>query len=166
MLSCLKGYLLHSLAFAGTSPCRDPIQTYRLADTVNKIHDTQAPKEAPATHSKWNESNLKWMFCVALCIHIAMQISWMPTLAPKDRPNLSGTEQGNEKETEIEREKGEEGRAQSNSFLDLSFTIWSPLCASLWRTVCVASSFLFPSAILSSSPFSVTFFMFSLCFVI
>lgn len=40
MLACLKGYLLHSLA--RTPPCRDPIQTYRLADTVNKIHDTGA----------------------------------------------------------------------------------------------------------------------------
>lgn len=56
MLACLKGYLLHSLALARTPPCRDPIQTYRLADTVNKIHDTQAPKEAPCSRRIQNET--------------------------------------------------------------------------------------------------------------
>lgn len=158
MLACLKGYLLHSLA--RTPPCRDPIQTYRLADTVNKIHGGSLL----ASHSKWNESNLKWMFCVALCIHIAMQISWMPTLALKDRPNLSGTEtEQGMKERKRRGERGGEGSGDSQTLFSLWALQFGRLCARHYFLFFPFSFSLFPFSLLLLLPY---LFMLSLCFVI
>lgn len=64
---------------------------------------------------------------------------------------------GDEREKEKGRERGRREWGQSNSFLALSFTIWSPLCASLFPFL---PFFLFTFPFHSSSPFCFTF----LCF--